>query len=197
MKYLFYKELDGLYRLRVPFENIYTSVFLITADEKNILVDCATTADDVDYCIVPALKNIGFELCDIDAIVLTHSHGDHAGGLERILSLYPDIEVVREAKNITDGIVTLALAGHTVDCIGVLDSRTRTLISGDSLQGDGVDKYRCSLKDKNAYRETLDRVRRAVEDGKIDNILFSHAYEPWNSDRALGADSVLSCLDAC
>ena len=107
----FYKETEGIYRLRVPFENIYTSVFLLTAAERPILVDCATTASDVDECILPALAALGYALSDIGAIVLTHRHADHAGGLARIL--------------------------------------------------------------------------------------FSHAYEPWNEDAAIGRAAVLSCLEAC
>ena len=190
----FYKEVEGIYRLRVPFENIYTSVFLITENEKNILVDCATTPDDVDLHIVPALKALGLETSDISAIVITHKHGDHAGGLERILELEPRIEVVREARAVTECISTCALNGHTLDCIGILDCRTCTLISGDAIQGAGVDKYRCSLKDKNAYLETIECIRRDIDNGKIENILFSHAYEPWDSDRAIGALTSLSCL---
>ena len=52
----FYKEEDAIYRLRVPFAAIYTSVFLIESDEGDVLVDCATTSDDVDLRIIPALE---------------------------------------------------------------------------------------------------------------------------------------------
>ena len=62
MEKIFYKETDKIFRLRVPFENLYTSVFLVEADEKKILVDCATTAEDVDAHIVPALKKMGYDL---------------------------------------------------------------------------------------------------------------------------------------
>ena len=51
------------------------------------------------------------------------------------------------------------LAGHTDDSIGVLDERSHTLISGDGLQGAGVDKYRCSLYNKNAYIETIEKIK--------------------------------------
>ena len=194
MAELFYKEFDGIYRLRVPFDNIYTSVFLLTAENKKIIVDCATYADDVDGYIVPALRKLGWELSDIDMLVISHKHGDHAGGLERILELAPNIEVVREKRDIAEGISTYPLAGHTLDCIGVLDIRTNTLISCDGLQGEGIDKYRCSVKDKGAYIETLERIRK---DERIENILFSHAYEPWYSDRAEGRKAVLGCLSDC
>lgn len=47
----FIKEIGSIYRLKVPFENLYTSVFLVQTDGKYTLVDCATTAQDVDEYI--------------------------------------------------------------------------------------------------------------------------------------------------
>ena len=127
----FIEVIKGIYRLRVSFEAIYTSVFLISSPSGEILIDCATTDGDVDGCIVPALKKIGYKLSDIKTLVLTHKHGDHAGGLSRVSSLAPNIEVIRDVRELFDGICTYPLAGHTEDCIGVLDTRSHTLISGD------------------------------------------------------------------
>ncbi len=102
--------------------------------------------------------------------------------------------MVREVKEIFDGISTYPMAGHTQDCIGILDTRTGTLISGDGLQGLGVDKYRCYTQNREAYIETVARVK---SDERVENILFSHSYEPWNKDRATGRAESLFCLDAC
>lgn len=79
----FDREFEGIYRLKVPFHNIFTSVFLIVSDMGRALVDCATTSNEVDTYIVPALYECGLAPKDIDILVLTHRHGDHAGGLER------------------------------------------------------------------------------------------------------------------
>ena len=194
MQGLFYEEVAGIYRLKVPFENLYTSVFLIKADGGYILVDCATTAYDVDEHIAPALMHMGIAISDIKKIVITHKHGDHAGGLPRVLQLAPDIEVIKSVGALDDNLSTYAMAGHTLDCIGVLDMRTLTLISGDGLQGAGVDKYRCSLRDKDAYLETINRLKN---NKRIENILFSHAYEPWYCDTAYGREAVEQSLDDC
>ena len=194
MEKIFYKETDKIFRLRVPFENLYTSVFLVEADEKKILVDCATTAEDVDAHIVPALKKMGYDLRDIAILVLTHRHDDHAGGLARILEISPNITVISDVRPLSDGISTYALAGHTTDCIGVLDERNLALISGDGLQGAGVDKYRCSVADKAAYLKTIERIKK---DERIENILFSHAYEPWYKDSIFGREKVLDVLSKC
>jgi len=191
---VFQEEIRGIYRLKVPFDRIYTSVFLVVSGARAALVDCATTEKDVEEYVIPALGRLGYEIADLDVIVLTHRHGDHAGGLKRILSSAPRIEVVEDLRTLFDGIETYPMAGHTKGCIGILDTRSHTLISGDGLQGAGVDKYRCSLQDPTEYRKTLQRIR---EDERIQNILFSHAYEPWNRDSAFGRENVRACIKQC
>ena len=189
-----YEEIKFIYRLKVPFEAIYTSVFLIKAPSGVILVDCATTSEDVDRSIVPFLAEMGYNLSDLRMLVLTHKHGDHAGGLERVLKLAPKLEVVTEIRWLCEGICTYPMAGHTESSVGILDTRSHTLISGDGLQGAGVDKYRCSIKDPQAYLETIERIKN---DERIENILFSHAYEPWNKDSIFGKAGVNACLLEC
>ena len=190
----FYKETEDIYRLTIPFNTVYTSVFLIKSPSGAVLVDCGSTREDVDEYIVPALFEIGYSLLEITAIALTHMHSDHAGGLSRILELAPNITVIRSVCTLSDMLFTYPMRGHTEDCIGVFDLRSHTLISGDGLQGAGVDKYRCYLKDPVAYFETLERIGK---DKRIENILFSHAYEPWNCDHAFGREAVEGCLCHC
>ena len=190
----FYKETDGIYRLRVPFEDLYTSVFLVASGNDAVLIDCATTASDVDNVIAPALEELGYRLDKLKGLVLTHRHSDHAGGSKRISELAPTIEIITDVREIFEGVSTYPLPGHTLDMIGVIDLRTGTLISGDGLQGAGVDKYRCTLHVPEAYPETLARIQ---EDTRIENILFSHAYEPWYQDHVFGRDGVLGCVRDC
>ena len=194
MRNTFSKETERIYRLCVPFEKIYTSVFLIVTDDRLILVDTATTDSDVDECIIPALNKMGYTLSDIDTLVITHKHCDHFGGLGRILHHNPKIKTVDQVTELSDGIYTYPLAGHTLECIGVLDVSSNTLISADGLQGAGVDKYRCYTKSKEAYIETLNRIKN---DTRIQNVLFSHDYEPWNVNRIFGRDNVLDCIEEC
>lgn len=191
----FIKITDGIYRLKVPFEELYTSVFLVEFDGKHALVDCATTSEDVDGYIIPALEKMGISPKEVEYIVITHGHGDHAGGLPRILELMPSVTVIRgEVREISQGVSTYALPGHTDKLIGVLDERSGSLITGDGLQGAGVGKYRTSAPNRAAYLETLEKIRR---DGRVKNLLMSHAYEPWYEDTIFGRDEVLAALDEC
>lgn len=195
MERKFQKEIEGIYRLKVPFEDLYTSVFLIAAKEENTLVDCGTYGSDVDEIILPALRAFGLRLEDIRYLILTHSHGDHAGGLERMLERAPHLETVREICEITlDGVTMYEMKGHTRDCIGVLDMRTNTLISGDGLQGAGIGKYRCNLENKEEYLKTIEKI---AQDERIKNVLFSHAYEPWHQDGVFGRKNVEKILRDC
>lgn len=40
MERRFYEEIAGIYRLRVPFENLYTSVFLVRTEEGTAVLSC-------------------------------------------------------------------------------------------------------------------------------------------------------------
>ena len=190
----FEKVIDGIYRLKVPFDTVYTSVFLVTSGSGAVLVDCATTDSDVDGYIIPALADMGYEAADLKAVVVTHNHGDHVGGLSSIMHHAPNIEVIREVCTLFDGLEAYPLYGHAKEMIGLFDARTGTLISGDGLQGAGVDKYRAYAEDKAAYFATLERVRG---DERIENLVFSHAYEPWFEYHIFGREGVLDVLDEC
>lgn len=191
----FEKEVGQIYRLKVPFEDLYTSVFLIRTEQCNALIDCATYANDVDEYIIPSLLNLDLNLTDISYLILTHKHGDHAGGKERILELNPKIKIISgTVEKFSNAITIYELKGHTLDCIGVLDEQTGTLISGDGLQGAGVGKYRCLLTSKDEYIKTIDKIG---QDERIENILFSHAYEPWGKDGVFGREEVEKALKTC
>lgn len=192
----FEKEIRDIYRLKVPFDgDVYTSLFLIRTKQGNVLVDCATYASDVDEYILPALRMLKLKLEDIRYLVLTHKHSDHAGGAERLSEFAPTLEVVSDVREIfLNRLTVYELKGHTLDCIGILDKRSDTLIAGDGLQGYGVGKYRCSLESKEEYIKTIDKIKK---DRRIKNILFSHAYEPWYKYGAFGREEVENCLQDC
>lgn len=190
----FLEVVPNIFRLKIPFYSVYTSVFLVKSKKELILVDCATTSSDVENYIIPAFSALGYNIKDISCLVVTHDHSDHAGGLDTIITHNPDIKVVRSCEVIDDEISVYPLPGHTKDFIGVFDKRSGTLISGDGLQGAGIKQYRTMLADKRGYIETLERIR---DDERIEKILFSHAYEPWYKDFMSGRKEILDCIEEC
>jgi len=65
--------ISGVYRVRTG----YVSAYLIDGDEGVTLVD--TLLPRKEGVIEQALADIGRSFADVSAIVLTHSHADHAG----------------------------------------------------------------------------------------------------------------------
>ena len=191
---LFCKEVEGIYRLKVAFETLYTSVFLVETEKGLVMLDCATCDGDVKDRIIPALEKMGHQLSDLYALVLSHDHGDHNGGLEYILSLVPEMKVITGEHDFGNGVSIYRLPGHTAGCIGLLDERTHTLITADGLQGAGIDAYRTYVEDKEGYLQTI---RKIENDERIENILFAHAYEPWYKENMFGRKAVLESLKEC
>jgi len=56
--------------------NFYNTNLLVQYEEKRLLIDCGWTAKQ-------ALGDLNLSITDIDAIYITHVHGDHVFGLER------------------------------------------------------------------------------------------------------------------
>ena len=56
------------------------NAYLIKAAGKNILIDTGTGADDI---IIEKIKSLGVKLEDVNAVIITHLHGDHFGSLQR------------------------------------------------------------------------------------------------------------------
>lgn len=185
----FEKVTDGIYRLRVPFENIYTSVFLIDVDGRHIIVDSASNAADAETYIIPAIENMNVEPYQF---IVSHSHSDHVGGLARLTSRFPNARIgmldpetaaqysargcviLRDGDVLLKCIKILNLPGHTPDSLGLADMRTKTLISNDCLQLCGVGRYGTGITDAKQYFETLSRLMLM----DIENIIASHDYVP-------------------
>ena len=179
---------DGLYRLDIPFDHLYTSVFLLTGEE-NIIIDAATTRSDVYGLILPALAEMGIEKA---SLLLTHRHGDHSGGAPFLSQALEGITLLPVRAGQTVGRVTaIPVGGHTEDSLGYYDAQTGTLLCGDGLQFFGVGKYGCSIVDASLYEATLSRVRALGAHA----ILPSHDFIG-GSASAVGEESVTALLDA-
>ncbi len=204
----FEKLSEHIYRLKVPFENIYTAVFLIRHSGGYMLVDCATDKHDAENIILPAIYAMGIENRDITHILITHPHGDHAGGLRHILPYLSDAvvcagsEYIRErlapahfmclsdGDTIAEDVVAVSLPGHCSDMLGYLDTRDMTLISGDAVQLCGVGRYGCGLGSFSDYFATLDK----LSDLHIETLIASHDYYP-NGSIARTRDEIAEYIE--
>ena len=195
---------DGLYRIEVPFEDITTAVFAVGSPDRYLLIDCATTAADVDTVIFPALKELGWRNPP-EALLLTHRHGDHAGGADRLRELLPslpirspeplktqEVTILHGGEVFLDRIEAISLPGHTANSMGYLDRKTGTLLSGDTLQLFGISRYRNGIRYPSLYRASIGRIRSMP----LLRIIASHEYDPLGAC-AEGREAIEAYLDTC
>ncbi len=200
----FEKIVEGIYMLRVPFENIYTSVFLLRSSLGDILLDGGPSPEAAESCILPALQAVGANLV---WIVRSHCHGDHSGGVERISKAFPKAKIglmeeifpqngqyfrLYDGDMLIERFQVIRLPGHTAECLALWDRATNTLLTGDCLQAGGVGKYGVSFTDHAAYLRSVERVRRMG----VARIVASHEFAPYGF-QAEGTEAVNAYLDAC
>ena len=200
---------DYIYRLQIPFSNIYTCMFLIRTPAGTVVYDTGTYGSDISNYLVPALQELSME--QPVAVAISHNHGDHAGGLTAFHELYPDVPIyagseackervdasVRVLKDgdILFGLRAVHIPGHTTDCIGIYDRRTKTLLSGDCLQAYGIygkGKWGTSIAYPQAHLEALDR----LENMDIQALYTAHHYEP-SGNSAEGLEQVQNYILRC
>ncbi len=147
---------ENIYRLNIPYKDIFTTVYAVKTDEGALLFDCATTERDVNDYIAPMLAELGIEREELKYIFISHNHADHAGGVPYLAPLYPNAAVLTRSERLAEanpnvnikmmkggetylGCLTVhEIPGHSLDSSALYDDRTKTLITGDSLQLYGI-----------------------------------------------------------
>ncbi len=171
----------GIWRIRVPFEDIYTAVFVFEHDGHLLVFDTASNSSDVCNYIFPFLDKLTLP---VDYILISHTHGDHAGGLAEMMKRFPNARVGLFSENVKGADVlscgdmifnrfrVIKLAGHSSDCLALFDAETKILFSGDCLQFCGVGRYGAYAEDGAKYFKSLNAVRKL----NPDKIIPSHNY---------------------
>lgn len=179
---------NGTFLLKVPFETIDTAVWLLQNEDKIFLIDCATTAFDVEAYILPAINELKKSKDTSVTLLLSHAHSDHAGGASALLSALPhlsvyaadparypfDVSPLRDGDVLGGFLEVLCPAGHSSDICTFFDRRTDTLYTADTLQWSGVSRYGTGVTSPMRYIEahlTLARKNAA-------HLFASHSYFP-------------------
>ena len=115
------------------------NAFLIRASGKNYLVDTGTGAGGI---IIEKIKKLGVQPEQVDAVLITHLHGDHFGSLQKDgKAVFPKAKIYLSAKereyftktNVNEGAVAaLAPYGSSVITFepGDLGSKLKALLPG-------------------------------------------------------------------
>jgi ribonuclease J len=86
-------------------------------DGRLLVVDCGVLFPEADQpgvdLILPDFSSIADRLDDIEAVVLTHGHEDHIGGIPYLLRLKPDIPLV--GSRFTLALVEAKLREHRIN----------------------------------------------------------------------------------
>lgn len=191
--------------LKYPWGASWTGMLLI-AGEENILIDTALP-EAVDGYLFSVLEKEGLPVESLNWVFNTHSHGDHAGGNKRLRELcrakfaihrdgagplknsgfQPDFlledEMVLECGDTR--LRVIHTPGHSPDSVCFLDPESRTLFTGDALQGMGTPYSGIALyQSPAAYRKSVDRIEALYFSGEIERICCGHECPPYDGSAA-------------
>jgi glyoxylase-like metal-dependent hydrolase (beta-lactamase superfamily II) len=128
----------------------FVSAYVLVRGGEAAIVDTGVSgsADDIEA----SLSVVGVGWADVGHVIVTHSHGDHAGSLVEVMTRaadamgyagaadIPAITSPRELVAVGDGdrifdLEIIATPGHTAGHISVLDTVGRLLVVGDAING--------------------------------------------------------------
>lgn len=203
---------ENIYRLTIPYKDIYTTVYTVKTDAGVLLFDTATYDEDIVDYILPFLGELGVTSDNLKCVFISHNHGDHAGGLRELVKNFPEIRIIsrspelKEAFNgydvfspndgdtVLEVLKVIAIPGHTKDSAAVYDTRTKTLITGDCLQLYGIygsGNWGSNISLTAEHIAAIEKLRKM----EIKHILTAHDYHPYGY--SYEGDTISKALDAC
>ena len=182
-------------------------IWLMTTNEGSIVIDPGE-------CI-NLLKTIEQKNIKLDAVLITHHHYDHTGGIEELLIKYPNLKVYGPNNNIDsiksrliDGELLnvigidfeiIEIPGHTLDHIAYFANikNSPILFCGDTLFAGGCGRVFEGTFDQ--MYESLMKLKKLPQNTRIycgheytiNNLKFAKAVEPDNVDLITRYNDVL------
>ena len=203
---------ENIYRLTVPFFDVYTTVYFVETDEGILVFDTATYDSDVEDYILPAIDYAGIDKEQIKYVFISHNHRDHSGGLQKLMGVIPKATIVSKSDKLKeefsdynvlmpeDGDVILNhlqvihIKGHSSDSCAIYDTRTKVMITGDCLQLYGLygsGKWGANISYIKEHMEAVEKLRKM----DIKHILTAHDYHPLGY--SYENENVKKALDYC
>ena len=125
----------------------FVSAYVLVRGTRAAIVDTGVdgSADDIGA----TLADLGLGYGDVDHVVLTHLHGDHAGSITEVMAMadsavayageadiggidFDPISAVADGDEVF-GLEVLATPGHTTGHVSVIDHEAGVLIAGDAI----------------------------------------------------------------
>ena len=182
-------------------------IWLMTTNEGSIVVD---PGENINLLKVIEKKNI-----KLDAILITHHHYDHTGGIEELLIKYPNLKVYGPNNNVDliksrlgDGELlnvigidfeVIEIPGHTLDHIAYYANinNSPVLFCGDTLFAGGCGRVFEGTLDQ--MYDSLMKLKKLPKNTRIycgheytiNNLKFAKAVEPDNIDLIKRYDEAL------
>ena len=192
----------GLYKIEVPFEDLYTSIVAAVSEQGVVLIDAATYPEDAGY-VLAALEELGAGSPDF--LLLSHSHSDHVGAAGKLCELFPQMQVrameefplprfapIKDGDIFAGRIRVVHLPGHTPYSCGFLDLESGLLLTCDCLQQRGIGKYVHGIELMEQYLNSVEKIRKM----DISGIIAAHDYVPLGC-AAMGKEQIRRYLDEC
>lgn len=204
---------SNIKRLTLPYKDIYTSIYTIKTDDGVLLFDSGSFDDDAAKYTLPFLTETGVKKDELKYIYISHNHTDHVGGLKELLKYFPDtvivsqcsilkekyddytVKILSEGDKILGVLKVISIPGHTLDSSALLDTRSKTLITGDCLQLYGIfgsGKWGSNIGYPDLHIEAINKLRNT----EINMIITAHDYHPFGY-KYEGNEEISKALDAC
>lgn len=201
--------------IKHPWREFWTGMMLFIGNQGTVLVDTAFE-DAITTSLKDELEPRNLSYKDVKIVINTHAHGDHIEGNNTIndlakpaFAIHPEGQqallksgiapkfLLQDGQHVELGDIDLEIIhtpGHSPDSICVLDLNSKTLFTGDSVQGRGTLNIGFALySNPKLYVDSMKKLLGRARLGDIETICLGHPELPSNG--AVTGDQVIEFLE--